>query len=82
LWDGFGVRKVVSVHPLGGCVMANNPHNGVVDTQGRVYKADGGPETVYQGLHVMDASVIPGPVGVNPTFTIVAMAVKIASAIS
>ena len=74
-------RKFVTVHPLGGCVMGFNSSNGVVDTDGKVYNTVAGANTVHENLFIADASVIPGPVAVNPTLTIVAMAQKIAAAI-
>jgi len=40
-----------------------------------------GSNMVHDGLFIADASVIPGPLAVNPTLTIVAMAQKIAAAI-
>ncbi|HWX51885.1 MAG TPA: GMC oxidoreductase, partial [Solirubrobacteraceae bacterium] len=60
----------VTVHPLGGCPMAANPDDGVVDTDGEVF---GCP-----GLFVADGSVMPGPVGPNPSLTIAAIADHIA----
>ncbi|HEV2492443.1 MAG TPA: GMC oxidoreductase [Terriglobia bacterium] len=81
LWDGLGVRKVVTVHPLGGCRMSNNSTDGVVDSQGRVYNLSPGPQGFYDGLYVLDASIIPGPLAVNPTLTIVALAKKLVAAI-
>jgi cholesterol oxidase len=74
-------RKFVTVHPLGGCVMGVNSSNGVVDTDGKVYNTVAGANTVHDNLFIADASVIPGPLAVNPTLTIVAMAQKIAAAI-
>jgi cholesterol oxidase len=74
-------RKFVTVHPLGGCVMGTDSSNGVVDTDGKVYNTVAGATTVHDNLFVADASVIPGPLAVNPTLTIVAMALKIAAAI-
>jgi cholesterol oxidase len=68
-----GVRKgarVIAVHPLGGCPMAANPDDGVVDTDGQVF---GCP-----GLFVADGSVMPGPVGPNPSLTIAAIADHVA----
>jgi cholesterol oxidase len=65
-------RRSISVHMVGGCPMALDPGDGVVDPWGRVY---GQP-----GLWVADGSVMPGPVGVNPSFTIAAMADRFADA--
>jgi cholesterol oxidase len=74
-------RKFITVHPLGGCVMGTDSSNGVVNTNGQVYNTVAGANTVHEGLFIADASVIPGPLAVNPTLTIVAMAQKIAAAI-
>ncbi len=84
LWRGFDDligRKALSVHPLGGCPMGRTSDDGVVNTQGQVFNTQSGANTVYDGLYVADASVIPGPLAVNPTLTIVAYALKIAAAI-
>jgi cholesterol oxidase len=67
------LNKVVTVHALGGCPMGRNEHEGVVDAWGRVF---GVP-----GLHVADGSVMPGPVGPNPSLTIAALADRFADAI-
>lgn len=72
-------RKFVTVHPLGGCIMGVDANNGVVDTTGAVFDPSGGPNAVHAGLFIADAAVIPGPVAVNPTLSIVAMAKKIVS---
>ncbi len=74
--DATAERKVVTVHPLGGCPMGETAKTGAVDKHGQVFKPDG---TVHAGLYVADAAVIPGPVAVNPTLTIVAFAKKIAA---
>jgi choline dehydrogenase-like flavoprotein len=74
-------RKFITVHPLGGCVMGTDSSNGVVNTNGQVYNTVAGANTVHDGLYIADASVIPGPLAVNPTLSIVAMAQKIAAAI-
>lgn len=62
----YRLRRVITVHPLGGCPMGASPRTGVVDARGRVY---GVP-----GLRVVDGSVLPGPVGGNPSLTIAAFA--------
>jgi choline dehydrogenase-like flavoprotein len=75
-WSGtFGPRKLVVTHPLGGCPMGKSASEGVVDQEGRVFDMESGA-TVYPGLYVMDGSVMPGPVAVNPSLTIVALALK------
>ena len=59
-------KRVVTVHPVGGCPMARTPEEGVVDPYGQVFG--------YPGLSVADGSVMPGPVGPNPSLTIAALA--------
>jgi cholesterol oxidase len=60
------LKRVITVHSLGGCPMADNPDDGVVD---RYCQVHGVP-----GLYVADAAVLPGPVGPNPSLTIAATA--------
>ena len=64
--------KFVTVHPLGGCGMADDGAAGVVDHRGRVF--DGESAEVHDGLYVVDGSIIPAPLGKNPSFTIAALA--------
>lgn len=64
LWAGFGKR--VSVHSQGGCPMSDDPSQGVCKPSGEVHGCE--------GLYVMDAAAFPGPVGVNPSATILALA--------
>jgi cholesterol oxidase len=60
------LSKVITVHALGGCPMGRDANEGVVDAWGNVF---GVP-----GLHIADGSVMPGPVGPNPSLTIAALA--------
>jgi len=53
-------------HLFGGAMMGTNPLRSVVDERGRVHG--------YQGLLVVDASVIPTNLGVNPQHTIMGLA--------
>ncbi len=81
LWKGLpGLLKpkALTVHPLGGCRMGHSSSDGVVDQHGRVFNTQRGAETVHAGLYIMDASIIPGPLAVNPTLSIVAFSLKIA----
>ena len=66
-------RQVLTAHPLGGCPMALNEREGVVDTYGQVFN--------YPGLYVVDGSVMPGPVGPNPSMTIAAISDRAAEEI-
>lgn len=62
---------IFTVHPLGGCRMADNPIEGVVNHWGAVWRNDG---SLHEGLYVMDGSVMPGSLGANPLLTITALA--------
>jgi cholesterol oxidase len=64
--EGGPLSKFTTVHPLGGCPMADDPARGVVDDAGRVHG--------YPGLHVLDGSIVPTALGVNPSKTIAALA--------
>jgi cholesterol oxidase len=55
--------------------MGETGTTGVVDYAGRVFSDDG---KTFDGLYVSDASVIPTSVGVNPLWTISAIAEWIA----
>jgi cholesterol oxidase len=68
--DGGPLSTFATVHPLGGCPMADDPANGVVDDMGRVH---GQP-----GLYVLDGSIVPTALGVNPSKTIAALAERAA----
>jgi cholesterol oxidase len=55
-----------TAHILGGAVLGPDRDSGVVDPDLQVHG--------YPGLRVMDGSVMPENVGVNPSWTITAMA--------
>lgn len=75
---------LVTVHPLGGCAMADSMTDGVVDDKGRVYNprydAPTEPET-HTGLVVLDGSMIPTALRTNPALTISAVALRAAEAL-
>ena len=72
-WSADQDHPLVTVHPLGGCPMAETADAGVVDDRGRVFSGTTG-RAVHDGLYVMDASVIPRALGVNPLLTITGLA--------
>lgn len=67
-----GWSRGLTAHPLGGCPMGHDIHTGVVDSHGEVFG--------YPGLFVSDGSIMPGPVGPNPSLTIAALAGRIGKA--
>ncbi|WP_296509071.1 GMC oxidoreductase [Rhodoferax sp.] len=72
------VRNNITVHPLGGCALAEEPAHGVVSSlpgaRGQVFG--------YQRLYVADGSLLPTGVGANPSATIAALAEWIAEDIT
>jgi cholesterol oxidase len=77
LWVWTADRSVVTVHPLGGCVMADDGASGVVDHAGRVFDPVSGG--LHDGLYVCDGSVIPVALDANPLLTISAIAERTAA---
>lgn len=59
-----------SQHPLGTCHMGSSPDRSVVDPNGKVWGTD--------NVYVADGSILPTSLGVNPQWTIMAMAMRIA----
>ena len=67
--------KLITVHPLGGCRMADNVDTGVVDHQCRVFDPSLDKKAaVHKGLYVIDGSITPSSLGANPLMTITALA--------
>jgi cholesterol oxidase len=60
------LRYLVTPHPLGGCGMGTSAADGVVDHRGAAFG--------YPGLYVMDGSIVPRALGLNPSRTIAALA--------
>ncbi len=71
------VRNNITVHPLGGCALAQDAAQGVVSAGN-----DRGQVFGYKGLYVADGSVLPGAVGANPAATISAVSEWIAEGIT
>jgi choline dehydrogenase-like flavoprotein len=87
-------RQLLTVHPLGGCRMAETMKTGVVDPFGRVFDAGHGDRgdapgrsgaqwagredrRIHEGLYVLDGSIVPTSLGINPLLTITALALGI-----
>jgi len=64
LWKMFHVP--VSVHNLGGCLMADSRDGGVTDANGQVFG--------YPNLFILDGPILPRAIGANPSHTIAAVA--------
>jgi cholesterol oxidase len=65
------LKRVITVHPLGGAPMGRNDTEGVCDQYGEVYG--------HPGMYVLDGALLPGPVGANPSLTIAAVADRAAT---
>jgi len=55
-----------TAHILGGCIMSDSAENGVIDHNGKIHG--------YDNLYVVDGSIVPANLGVNPSLTITALA--------
>ena len=62
--------ECASQHPLGSCRMGLSPDDAVVDEQGQVFG--------LRELFVVDSSILPTSLGVNPQVTVMAMATRLA----
>jgi cholesterol oxidase len=71
-WPLWLFKRVITVHPLGGCPMGVDDQRGVVNEFGEAFH--------YPGLYVVDGSTMPGPVGPNPSLTIAAFSNRAATA--
>ena len=61
----------ITVHPLGGCPMGETAATGVVNSIGQVFRPDG---AIHPGLVVLDGSIVPRALAINPALTIAAVA--------
>ncbi len=82
--------KGISVHPLGGCNMSDDPLYGVVNDRGQVFDgrfngavdSSSGEAMVHDGLYVADGSIMSTSLGANPFWTISALSERIAASIA
>ncbi len=58
--------RASTAHILGGCPIGVDPSDGAVDSDSKLFG--------YQNFYVVDGSIIPANLGVNPSLTITAMA--------
>lgn len=59
-------NKATTAHIIGGCPMGDSAETGVVNPLLEVHN--------YPGMYVIDSSIVPGNLGVNPSLTIAALA--------
>jgi cholesterol oxidase len=71
-------RHNITVHALGGCILADSPTVGVTNAK----KGQLGEVFGYKGLYVADGSIVPTALGANPSATIAALAEMIAEDIT
>src|SRR5207302_11291480 len=68
LWSVL--NRLITVHPLGGCGIADSPEQGVLSPYGEVWN--------YPNLYVADGAAVPRGIGPNPALTISALAERTA----
>ncbi len=62
------VMRLFSIHLMGTARMSEDPRRGVTDGHGGFHGVD--------GLMIADASLFPGPTGLNPMLTVIALAAR------
>ncbi|MBM7107785.1 GMC family oxidoreductase N-terminal domain-containing protein [Brevibacillus laterosporus] len=73
IWSKYFDKDLITVHPLGGCIMADSAEQGAVNHKGQLFSGTEGDD-VHEGLYVCDGSIIPRSLGVNPLLTIASLA--------
>ncbi|MFB0828506.1 alpha/beta fold hydrolase [Brevibacillus laterosporus] len=76
IWSKYFDKDLITVHPLGGCIMADSAEQGAVNHKGQLFSGKNG-DAVHEGLYVCDGSIIPRSLGVNPLLTIASLAERI-----
>jgi cholesterol oxidase len=76
-WNSFN-KDNVTVHPLGGCILAESPEKGVTSADLKNF----GEVFNYKNLFVADGSIVPTAVGANPIATISALSEIVAEGIT
>ncbi|MBB2487087.1 alpha/beta fold hydrolase [Mitsuaria sp. WAJ17] len=74
---------LLTVHPLGGCAMADRIEDGVVNEWGQVLRptlvsgeALNPADRVHPDLAVLDGAIVPGALGINPALSISALVLR------
>ena len=75
LWP---IRNNVTVHALGGCILADDSARGVTSADRKSF----GEVFGYRNLFVADGAIVPTAVGANPTATISALSEMVAEAMT
>lgn len=73
---------LLTVHPLGGCAMADSAEHGVVNHRGEVFNPVASVTDVHDGLVVLDGAVIPTALATNPALTIAAVSLRAAESLA
>ena len=71
-------KRNVTVHPLGGGILADDPGKGVTSAE----RANFGQVFGYKGMYVADGAIVPTAVGANPSATISALSEMVAEGIT